>query len=111
MARVEHYRETIQKILKNHTEHPAIGVGDDVLIFDTERDHYQLLRVGWHNELERILGIVVHIDIIDGKIWIQHDGIDGGVASLLIENGISKSDIVLGFQAPYKRRFTEFAVS
>ncbi len=34
-----------------------------------------------------------------------------GVANELVNAGVSKKDIVLGFQAPYKRPFTEFAAS
>ena len=40
---------------------------------------------------------------------MQHDGTEEGVAALLAERGVPKSDIVLGFQAPYKRKYTGFA--
>lgn len=43
-------------------------------------------------------------------MWIQHDGTDGGVASKLVEQGVPKQDIVLGFHSAFKRQFTEFAV-
>jgi hypothetical protein len=52
---------------------------------------------------------VLHIDIKRDKIWIQHDGTEGGLAGRLVEAGVPKEDIVLAFHAPYKRRFTEFA--
>ncbi|MGB3652452.1 MAG: element excision factor XisI family protein [Rivularia sp. (in: cyanobacteria)] len=41
---------------------------------------------------------------------MQHDGTEGGVANELVERGISKQDIVLGFHSAFKRQFTEFAV-
>lgn len=44
------------------------------------------------------------------KIWIQRDGTEMGIANELIAAGVSKEDIVLGFHAPYKRQFTDFAV-
>jgi XisI protein len=44
------------------------------LVFDVERNHYQIMHVGWRNK-HRIYGCVVHLDIKDGKIWIQHNGI------------------------------------
>ncbi len=52
----------------------------------------------------------MHIVIQNGKIWIQHAGTEDGIANRLVELGVAKGDIVLGFQSPYKRRFTEFAV-
>jgi hypothetical protein len=79
------------------------------LIFDTERDHYQLMNVGWQQGIHRVYGTVIHIDIKDGKLWIQWDGTDDAVAEELVERGIPKSDIVIGFHMPYKRQFTEFA--
>jgi len=50
------------------------------------------------------------IDIKDEKNWIQNDGTEGGVAFDLLERGVDKQDIVLGFHSAFKRQFTEFAV-
>ncbi|WP_422387058.1 element excision factor XisI family protein [Anabaena sphaerica] len=51
----------------------------------------------------------MHIDIKNGKIWIQHDGTEVGIATLLLIKGVPKQDIVLAFHAPEMREFTEFA--
>ena len=74
-----------------------------------ERNHYQLIHVGWRNK-HRIYGCVVHLDIKDGKIWIQHNGTEFDIAVKLTEMGIAKQDIVNGFHSSYMRQFTEFAV-
>ncbi|NEO02004.1 MAG: XisI protein, partial [Moorea sp. SIO3I7] len=52
----------------------------------------------------------VHVDIKDGKIWIQHDGSEIAIADQLVELGVPKQDIVLAYQAPIMRQYTEFAV-
>ena len=80
------------------------------MIFDREKHHYQLVNVGW-NESQRIRGCVLHIDIKDGKIWIQHDGTAPGVANELVEMGVPKQDIILAFHAPYKWPYTGFGVN
>jgi hypothetical protein len=67
------------------------------------------MNVGWQQGIHRVYGTVIHIDIKDGKLWIQWDGTDDAVAEELVERGIPKSDIVIGFHMPYKRQFTEFA--
>jgi len=50
------------------------------------------------------------VKIKDGKIWSERDGTEIGVANELVEAGVPKQDIVLAFNAPYKRKFTELAV-
>jgi hypothetical protein len=41
---------------------------------------------------------VIHLDLIDGKIWIQYEGTNWPVADELLQAGVPKEDIVLGFQ-------------
>jgi hypothetical protein len=65
--------------------------------------------VGWSDE-QRIYGCSLHLDIRAEKIWIQHDGTEGGIAQELLDRGVPKQDIVLAFHSPFKRQFTEFAV-
>lgn len=108
---VEQYRTLIQQLLRQHAQYPAAhGEVEAQTIFDTQNDHYQLVHVGW-NGTHRIYGCVLHLDIKQGKIWIQQDGTEVGIANELIALGIPKQDIVLGFQSRFMRKFTEFAVS
>jgi len=113
MARLDQYRANIQKLLQDYA---SLGRGsgnqeiETELIFDTTRDHYQLVHVGWQNE-RRVHGCILHLDIKDGKIWLQHNGTENDIAAELVEMGVVKSDIVIGFHSPFKRQFTEYAVS
>ena len=110
MGDVENYRACVQQVIERHAHQPTLSTDSDVqTIFDTVHDHYQLVHVGWRQQ-HRIYGCIIHVDIKDGKIWIQHDGTEIGIANELVTLGIPKEDIVLAFHAPYKRRFTEFAV-
>ncbi|MBF2046065.1 MAG: XisI protein [Elainella sp. C42_A2020_010] len=110
MEKVERYRQIIQELLQEYSEIRASNEEVEAeAIFDTVRDHYQVVHVGWANK-RRVYGCVLHLDIKDGKIWIQHDGTEGGIANELVAKGVPKADIVLGFHSPFKRQFTEFAV-
>lgn len=91
------------------THKPAYGDAEMQLIFDTVRDHYQLVLVGWHSQ-RRMYGCLLQVDITHDQIWIQYDGTEEGIATILVELGVPKTDIVLAFHSPYKRRFTEFGV-
>jgi len=69
-----------------------------------------LVHVGWENR-KRIHGCIIHVDIIDSKVWIQYDGTEDGIALELEEAGIPKDKIVLGFKTPDIRKYTGYAVS
>ncbi|BAU14899.1 XisI protein [Leptolyngbya sp. NIES-3755] len=112
MESVEHYRQIIQKLLSDRAERSQRSNSqvEAQTIFDTERDHYQLVYVGWKRNGDRDYGCLIHLDLRDGKIWIQYDGTEGGIAQELVEQGVPKEDIVLGFHPPSVRKLTEFAV-
>lgn len=112
MDKLELYRNIVIEIIKENArikpnKLPNVSVQ---VSFDKENDHYHLHYVGWDG-LKRVYICLYHIDIIDEKIWLQVDNTDSEIASELVEKGIPKSDIVLGFQSPYKRQYTEFAVA
>lgn len=44
------------------------------------------------------------------EIWIQYNGTEIDFADKLVEQCISKKDIVIGFHEPLARQFTDFAV-
>ncbi|MEG4532628.1 element excision factor XisI family protein [Microcoleus sp. D2_18a_D3] len=47
-----------------------------------ENDRYMLINIGWFNE-QRIHYCVIHIDIIDGQVWIQANNTDRLIAEEL----------------------------
>ncbi|MDJ0536547.1 MAG: XisI protein [Xenococcaceae cyanobacterium MO_207.B15] len=110
MAKVDKYRSYIQSILKEYASHkPTYGEVEVELIFDSDRDHYQVVHAGWNKD-HRVYGCVIHIDIKQEKIWIQYNGTEVDFAEELVSLGVPKEDIVLAFHAPYKRQYTGFAV-
>ncbi|MEZ4527640.1 MAG: XisI protein [Desulfobacterales bacterium] len=109
MEKITDYRTCIMQLLRQFGD--AIPSSEHVeiqYIFDTQRDHYQLFQVGWEG-YDWIHGCILHLDIRNGKIWIQHNGTELSIADELVAMGVPKQDIVLGFQAPYKRKYTGFA--
>ncbi|HAX77815.1 MAG TPA: XisI protein [Cyanobacteria bacterium UBA11372] len=108
---VEQYRQFIRHLLSERANRVYIQQNaqeyEVQTVFDSERDHYQLLYVGWRGN-KRDFGCVLHLDIKQGKIWIQHDGTEEGIANRLVEMGVPKQDIILAFHEPYVRQFTGF---
>jgi hypothetical protein len=110
MDTVETYARHVEEVIESYAHYtPAYGDVEVQTVCDRTHHHYHVLTVGWDGH-ERIRGTILHIDIKDGKIWIQHDGTDVGVANELVARGVPKHDIVLAFHAPYKRPYTDFAV-
>ncbi|MBA3694688.1 MAG: XisI protein, partial [Acidobacteria bacterium] len=93
MDKLENYRNIIERILNEYAAIPfAYGEIDSEAVFDRANDRYLLMTVGWENE-RRVHSCLVHVDIIDGKFWIQRDGTEDGIAEDLEREGIPKSDI------------------
>jgi hypothetical protein len=110
MAKLEQYRQNIQKLLMKYANNISTEEEIEVqLICDTTRDHYQILDIGWSG-FDRIYNAVMHLDIKSEKIWIQRNMTDIQIAEELLEMGIPREDIVLGLQAPYKRPYTRYGV-
>jgi hypothetical protein len=109
MATIETYRRIIEGILAEYTRIPyAYGDIRTEAVFDRNNDRYLLVNVGW-DAGKRVHGTLVHIDIIDGKLWIQLDGTEHGIAKELVKAGVPKDHIVLGFRPVEVRRHTEYA--
>ncbi len=111
MDSIERYRELIERILLEYAAIPyAYGEIQCEAVLDRVRDRYALINTGW-NRGTRVHGCLLHVDIIDGKIWIQYDGTEEGIAKELTAGGVPRDRIVLAFHAPELRRHTPYAVA
>ena len=113
MDKLASYRDIIKALIREIDSWIPAEDGDvrQYAIIDDEGGHYLLYCTGWEGEVKGyVYGATIHFDLMpDGKVWLQHNGTDLKVASMLVERGIAREDIVLGFHAPYMRQFTEFA--
>ena len=83
---------------------------ENQLIIDDERGHYLLFGVGWEREKRYFYATFIHIDVkANGRVWLQHDGTSLRIAEDMIQRGIPKTDIVIGFQSPAARKMMDFA--
>lgn len=111
MDKIERYRQYILQLLTDKAKFSLSNKDIETqTIFDTKHDHYQLVHAGWQNQ-RRIYGCFLHLDLKDGKVWIQHNGTEIDIARELVDLGVDKKDIVLAFHDPFMRQFTEYAVN
>jgi hypothetical protein len=110
MDKVMNYRRIVKELLEEYARYkPSHGDVNTELIIDLDRDHFELMHVGWDGP-RRIHGSVIHIDIIEGKIWVQYDGTSRPVVDELVTAGVPAEDIVLGFHPAEIRQHTGFAI-
>jgi hypothetical protein len=109
--KIGRYRQVIQGLLARLAAIPNLEEGiRDRTLFDQHSDNYAIISEGWDGE-ERIHHVVAHLEISNGKIWIQADNTDLVIARELESQGIPKSDIVLGFRPPEVRAESEYAAA
>ena len=105
------YREIIERVLTRLAEYPYAASGLETrLLFDHERDQYALICMAWE-DIHRTHNCVAHLELINGKIWIQVDDTEEGIATDLEAAGVPKDHIVLGFRHPDLRPYTDYAIA
>src|SRR4051794_30044111 len=108
-AKVERYRDVVRRVIEEYARYkPSHGQIETEAIIDRDRDHYEVMHVGWDG-VRRVHGSVVHVDIIGGKVWIQYDGTSRPVAEELLAAGVPRDDIVLAFHPADLRPLTEYS--
>ncbi|MHB1560798.1 MAG: element excision factor XisI family protein [Isosphaeraceae bacterium] len=109
MDKTAHRGALVQEILgESGSSKHAVGDIEIERIVVSE-SHYQVMSVAWHGP-HRGRGCTRRVDVKDGKIWIQHDGTEEGIANRLVAAGVPREEIVLAFDTSFKRKFTGFAV-
>ncbi|MGG6237875.1 XisI protein [Nodosilinea sp. AN01ver1] len=111
MDTLDVYRQIVRSVLKPYTRIAYANIDvRNLAAFDADTDQYVILSEGW-NDQRHYHGCLIHIEIRSGKVWVQRDGTEDGIATELVAAGIPETDIVLGFQEPSVRPHTGFAVA
>jgi hypothetical protein len=110
MDRLTHYQQIVQELLISYAQtKPAYGEFEVETVFDTQRKHYQIVHFGWHHQ-RWVHQCIIHLDIRNEKVWIFNNSTEHDIAADLVELGVPKQDIVLGFYPPYMREMSDYAV-
>ncbi len=110
---LDHWRDIIIRHLDPIAaiEYPEVFDRENRLVIDRERDEYMVVTMGWEEKFRRVHGCLVHVEIRGDKVWIQTDGTENGIASDLVEAGIPRENIVLGYKTIERRQMTGFAAA
>ena len=113
MTSFDNYAQLIKEALTGYVQlanKRSDGDFDVTTVFDDVAQRYLVLEVGWKGN-KRVQNLVLHVAVRDGKIWVEEDWTEDGIATYFLNHGVPHDQIVLGFQAPNMRPYTEFAVA
>ncbi len=113
MDRITFFQEKILLVIEEYLlelRQPSNKDIDFVSITDTNKNHFQIIAMGWEGH-KRVFNLLFHLDIIGDKIWVQEDKMEYSVTERLIEKEIAKKEVVLAYFPEYHRAHTEYAVA
>ena len=109
MDRTAEYSALIEKVITESfyyrfpSRKPEL---ETLFLRDTQNNQYMLFTVGWERQ-QHINSVIVLARVKNGKIWIDEDWTEEGIATDLLRAGIPTSDIVLAFHDPAFRQEPE----
>ncbi|MEM6318027.1 MAG: element excision factor XisI family protein [Bacteroidota bacterium] len=110
MDKVKKYRQFLKEELEHHAAIPfpnAPAIESRVIIKDND---FLLLNIGW-SKGRYFHGLIFHFEIKNGKVWLLKNNTDIEIGQRLIEKGIPKSDIVIGFVNELERTLDGYALA
>ena len=100
MDKLTQYQQYIQELLTEYARDNRLEEGIETqLVFDTQRDHYQWSNVGW-NGLHRVYHCIMHLDIKEGKIWLQQNLTDQDPAEELVKKAYPERILFWDYRLP-----------
>ncbi|HEX4592498.1 MAG TPA: XisI protein [Gemmataceae bacterium] len=103
----------VRDLLSQYADLDSQGPPDGLqtaCVFDDEHGQYLVMRFGWSGQ-RRVEGILLHVRIHEGTVWLEENGTDRLIADELIARGVPAADIVLGFVPPEFREPLSSAVA
>ena len=108
---IDTYKNILRKELEYHAGNPISNAPDvkPHVIINEDQTEFLLLWIGWKGKAFRH-NVSFHFQLKDGKVWILKNNTDIEIEKILVEEGIPKSDIVIGLLPKYLREMTEYGV-
>ncbi len=94
MVKIKKYQKIILEVLTDYSKVRYSNIdAENQLIADTKNHRYQVLTIGWDKN-KFVHDCPIHIDIINGKIWVPRNMTEINLDKIFADNHIPKSDIV-----------------
>jgi XisI protein/Protein of unknown function (DUF2971) len=92
------------KVLQEYAaiKSPFMPGVENKVVADTSNHHYQLVRMGWHQD-RRIYCPIIHFDIHQGKVYVQENRVGDIIYQKLEVAGVAENDILAVKKAGYPK--------
>jgi hypothetical protein len=108
MEKIKKYETIIVQLLNDL----KVSSNEDLLVIDHENHHYQLLFVGLDSRNSYHFRVRLHFHIReDGVICIFENRTEAEVGDILMQHGVPKSDILVGFLPQHIRQYEGYAAA
>jgi hypothetical protein len=98
MDKVANYRRTLRRLVNEYARYrPSHGRIEAIPVCDAKNDNYLLIHTGWDN-IRRIHATILHLRLRNGKVLIEEDGLEHGIAQDLLDAGVAPQDIVYALE-------------
>ncbi len=94
LNKLDRYRQILKQVVEHHAAlKPGDRQLDSIAICDPSNDNYLMMDVGY-DHVGRADDVIIHLRLrADGKVLIEYDGIEYGIARDLLEAGVAREDI------------------
>lgn len=112
MEKIATYTTILTQLVEEYAaQQNGVQAFESQALIDTRHLHFQVQSLGWQGD-KFIHSVLLHFDIKpDGKIWVQQNWTEDDVAAILLQRGVAREDIVIGFQPPRYRALSGYAVA
>ncbi|MFN0122105.1 MAG: element excision factor XisI family protein [Blastocatellia bacterium] len=100
LNKMDSYRQILRQVVEYHASlKPGNRKIDSIAVCDPRNDNYLMMDIGY-DHLGRVDEVIIHLRLReDGRVLIEYDGIEYGIARDLIKAGIPPEDILLNMYA------------
>jgi hypothetical protein len=111
-VKVNRYKKMVRTMLEDIAQRFRRNSTWEIIeAYDDKRGQYLLFTDGWKEDI-RDYGCFMHIQVReDGLIYIRRDGTDLDIGQQILETGVQKKEMIIGFHSPMMQAWSEFATA
>ena len=104
------YKKAILKLFHEYDQFwGKTGGLENRVVVDAKKQNYLFVSFGWQHPESYTHLLCFHVEIIADKVWIHENNTEALLADELVQKGVARTDIILGFVEPEVRIYTGFA--
>ena len=112
MDKMKKYQKILKEVLTYYALKPYSKNSkmESHLIINEEKTQFLFFRIGWEGK-KFCHSLYFHFQIKNKKVWLLKNNTDIEIGKKLVEKGIPKSDIVIGFVSEFERTTEGYALA